>query len=81
MAENATQRKEEDKRKKAEIHQLCKRICRGKDKSKLSPHQSKIPQECILGDVDRRTATGRCQAGNDIRAAIAVYLRGDQAAA
>lgn len=79
MAENVTQRQEEDK-KRAEIHKLCSRICGGQDKSKLLPQQSRILHERVLGHANRAAVTGRCQTENSERNAIAVHLCRDQAA-
>lgn len=53
----------------------------GQDKSKQSTYQSEIPRERFLGQAKRGRARGKCQAGDDITAAMAVYLCGDQAVA
>lgn len=47
MAENVTQRQEEDKQKE----QNSANYVGGQDKSKLSAHQSKIPYKGVLGYV------------------------------
>lgn len=70
----------EGQTERAELHKLCRNVCVGQDKSKLLSHQSKIPHKGILVHANRGTATGRCETGSDIRAAVAVYLCGDQAA-
>lgn len=63
-AENVTQSKEGDREK--ELHKLCQGISGGQDKSKVWPHQSKIPHKSILGHANGGAVTGRCQAGNDV---------------